>query len=222
MNIINILTDDSLDTIKLQMIDYIIANDPNFSIEIIQMKLELLINNYSKISEDEKQKKIIEKKIMDILKNKNIYQNLDKNYLTMLFKNANFQEGILILYAMNEDKIGLLNYYMDNDMYNKIIAVTDEFGSKNSKYYLQILNYFLSKVNDSNKSEFESYIKVLMNKINNKGYMNPNIIKIVSQKLGNKIKFSLLKPYILNTIKEKYNTYQSTLNEKEKNRKGFK
>ena len=28
-----------------------------------------------------------------------------------------------MLYAMNEDKIGLLNYYMDNDMYNKIIAV---------------------------------------------------------------------------------------------------
>ena len=216
MNIINILTDDSLDTIKLQMIDYIIANDSNFLPEIIQMKLELLINNYSKISEDEKQKKIIEKKIIDIIKNKNIYQDLDKNYLTMLFKNANFQEGILMLYAMNEDKIGLLNYYMDNDMYNKIIAVTDEFGSKNSKYYLQILNYFLSKVNDSNKSEFESYIKVLMNKINNKGYMNPNIIKIVSQKLGNKIKFSLLKPFILNTIKEKYNTFQSTLKEKEK------
>ena len=216
MNIINILTDDSLDHIKLQMIDYIIMYDENYPIEIIQMKLELLINSYSKSSEDEKQKTIIGKKIIEIIKNKNIYQKLDKKYLTMLFKSSNFQEGILILYALNEDKIGLLNYYIDNDMYNKIIAVTDEFGSKNSKYYLQILNYFLSKVNDSNKSDFESYIKVLMNKINNKGLMNPNIIKIVSKKLGNKIKFHLLKPYILNIIKEKYNTYQSTLNEKEK------
>ena len=133
----------------------------------------------------------------------------------MIFKGANFQEGLLILYAMSDDKVNLLNYYMENDMYNKIIAVTDEFGSKNSKYYLQILNYFLSKVNDSNKSEFESYIKVLMNKINNKGLMNPIIIKIVTKKLGNKIKFSLLKPYLLNIIKEKYNIYQSTLAEKE-------
>ena len=216
MNIINILTDESLDPIKLQMIDYIIANDVNYPSEIIKMKLELLINNYSKLSEDEKQKKAIEKKILEIIKNKNLLQNLDKNYLIMLFKSANFQEGIIILYIMNEDKIGLLNYYMDNDMYNKIIAVTDEFGTKNSKYYLQILNYFLSKINDSNKSDLESYIKVLMNKINNKGLMNPNIIKIVSQKLGNKIKFNLLKPYLLNIIKEKYNTYQSTLNEKEK------
>ena len=35
------------------------------------------------------------------------------------------------------------------------------------------------------------------------------------EKLGNKIKFSLLKPYIINITKEKYNTYQSTLKEKE-------
>ena len=215
-NIINILIDDSLDSIKLQMIDYIIANDDDYPKEIIQMKLEILAYNYSKLNDDdEKQKKIIEKKIIEIIKNKDIYKNLDKNYITMIFKGANFQEGLLILYAMSDDKVNLLNYYMENDMYNKIIAVTDEFGSKNSEYYLQILNYFLSKINDSNKSEFESYIKVLMNKINNKGLMNPIIIKIVTKKLGNKIKFSLLKPYLLNIIKEKYNIYQSTLAEKE-------
>ena len=159
-NIINILIDDSLDSIKLQMIDYIIANDDDYPKEIIQMKLEILAYNYSKLNnDDEKQKKIIEKKIIEIIKNKEIYQNLDKNYITMIFKGANFQEGLLILYAMSDDKVNLLNYYMENDMYNKIIAVTDEFGSKNSEYYLQILNYFLSKINDSNKSEFESYIK---------------------------------------------------------------
>ena len=215
MNIINILTDESLDEIKLQMIEYIIANDKNYPIEIIQMKLEILINNYSKASE-EKQKKIFEKKIIDVIKNKNIYKNLDKNYLTLIFQTANFQEGLLILFSMNEDKINLLNYYMEHDMYNKIIAVTDEFGSRNSKYYLQILNYFLSKINEINKSDFESYIKVLLNKINEKGYMNPIIIQNVYQKLGNKVKFSLLKPFILNIIKEKNNVYQTTLKEKEK------
>ena len=215
MNIINILIDDSLDTIKLQMIDYIMANDEDYPKEIIQMKIEILVNNYSNLNDDEKQKKIIEKKIIDIIKNKDINQNLDKNYLIMLFKGVNFQEGILVLYSMDDDKESLLSYYMENDMYNKIIAVTDEFGEKNSEYYLQILNYFLSKINDSNKSEFESYIKVLMGKINNKGLMNPIILKIVSEKLGNKIKFSLLKPYILNIIKEKYNIYQSNLTKKE-------
>ena len=215
MNIINILIDDSLDTIKLQMIDYIMANDEDYPKEIIQMKIEILVNNYSNLNDDEKQKKIIEKKIIDIIKNKDINQNLDKNYLIMLFKGANFQEGILVLYSMDDDKESLLSYYMENDMYNKIIAVTDEFGEKNSDYYLQILNYFLSKINDSNKSEFESYIKVLMGKINNKGLMNPIILKIVSEKLGNKIKFNLLKPYILNIIKEKYNIYQSNLTKKE-------
>jgi len=81
MDIINILTDESLDEIKLQMIEYIISNDMNYPIEIIQMKLEILINNYSKVSE-EKQKKIFEKKIIDIIKNKKIYKYLDMNYLT--------------------------------------------------------------------------------------------------------------------------------------------
>ena len=115
MDIINILTDESLDEIKLQMIEYIIVNDANYPIEIIQMKLEILINNYSKVSE-EKQKKIFEKKIIDIIKNKNIYKNLDKNYLTLIFQTANFQEGLLVLFSMNEDKINLLNYYMEHDM----------------------------------------------------------------------------------------------------------
>ena len=214
-NVINILTDDSLNNIKLQMIDYIIANDENYPIDIIQMKIEILVSNYSLI-EDDKQKKLIEEKIIDIIKNKKICKSLDKNYLKLLFEGINFQNGLLILYAVHEDKLNLLNYYMEHDMYNKIIAVTDEFGSKNSKYYLQILNYFISKINDENKSDFESYIKVLMNKINDKGLMNPNIIKVVSNKLKDKIKFSLLKPYILNIMKEKYNTYQSTLKEKEK------
>ena len=214
-NVINILTDDSLNNIKLQMIDYIIANDENYPIDIIQMKIEILVSNYSLI-EDDKQKKLIEEKIIEIIKNKKICKSLDKNYLKLLFEGINFQNGLLILYAVHEDKLNLLNYYMEHDMYNKIIAVTDEFGSKNSKYYLQILNYFISKINDENKSDFESYIKVLMNKINDKGLMNPNIIKVVSNKLKDKIKFSLLKPYILNIMKEKYNTYQSTLKEKEK------
>ncbi len=214
-NVINILTDDSLNNIKLQMIDYIIANDENYPIDIIQMKIEILVSNYSLI-EDDKQKKLIEEKIIDIIKNKKICKSLDKNYLKLLFEGINFQNGLLILYAVHEDKLNLLNYYMEHDTYNKIIAVTDEFGSKNSKYYLQILNYFISKINDENKSDFESYIKVLMNKINDKGLMNPNIIKVVSNKLKDKIKFSLLKPYILNIMKEKYNTYQSTLKEKEK------
>ena len=214
-NVINILTDDSLNNIKLQMIDYIIANDENYPIDIIQMKIEILVSNYSLI-EDDKQKKLIEEKIIDIIKNKKICKSLDKNYLKLLFETINFQNGLLILYAVHEDKLNLLNYYMEHDMYNKIIAVTDEFGSKNSKYYLQILNYFISKINDENKFDFESYIKVLMNKINDKGLMNPNIIKVVSNKLKDKIKFSLLKPYILNIMKEKYNTYQSTLKEKEK------
>ena len=214
-NVLNILTDDCFNDIKLQMIDVILAHDPNIPIDLIQMKIEILINKYSSIN-DENQRKIIEDKIKEILKNKNICKLLDKNYLTLLFQTSNFQEGILILYAMNGDKVNLLNYYMDNDMYNKIIALTDEFGAINSNYYIKILNYFISKYNDNDKENFESYIKVLLNKINNKGYMNPNILKEVSKKLKNKIKFSLLKPYLLNIMKEKYNTFQSTLKEKEK------
>ena len=215
MNIINILTDDTFNDIKIQMIDAILSHDKKYPIELVRMKIELLINKYSLIKEEE-QKKVIEDKIIEILKNKNICSKLDKNYLTLLFQTSDFQEGILILNAIYGDKINLLNYYMDNDMYNKIIAVTDEFGAINSNYYIQILNYFITKYNENNKEDFESYIKVLLNKINDKGYMNPNIIKDVSIKLKNKIKFSLLKPYILNIMKEKYNVYQTSLKEKEK------
>ena len=215
MNVINILTDDTFNDIKLQMIDVILTHDRKYPIELVRMKIEILINKYA-LTKEENQKIIIEEKIKEILKNKNICTKLDKNYLTLLFQTSDFQEGILILNAINGDKINLLNYYMDNNMFNKIIAVTDEFGAINSNYYIQILNYFISKFNENNKGDFESYIKVLMNKINDKGYMNPNIIKDVSKKLKNNIKFSLLKPFILNIMKEKYNTYQITLKEKEK------
>ena len=221
MNVINILTDDYFNDIKIQMIDVIISHDKKFPIELIRMKIEILINKYSLIGnenekEDDDKKLYIEQEIIKILRDKIICQRLDKNYLTLLFQTSNFQEGILIINAINGDKLNLLNYYMDNNMYNKIIAVTDEFGEINSNYYLQILNYFISHYSDNNKEYFESYIKVLMNKINEKGYMNPNIIKDVSKKLKNKIKFSLLKPYILNIMKEKYINYQSSFKEKKK------
>ena len=215
MHVLDILTDDSFNDIKLQMIDVIISHDKHYPIDLIRMKIEILINKYN-LLKDEEEKKIIEDKIIDILKNKNICKKLDKNYLTLLFQTSNFQEGILILNAINGDKINLLNYYMDNNLYNKIIAVTDEFGSINSNYYIRILNYFIRQYNENNNEDFESYIKVLLNKINDKGYMNPNILKDVSKKLKNKIKFSLLKPFILNIMKEKYNSYQSSLKEKEK------
>ena len=215
INVINILTDDSFNELKLQMIELIISHDKNYPIDLIKMKIEILINKYSLLNDDNK-KKIVEDKILEILKNRNIYKKLDKNYLTLLFKTSDFQEGIIILNALNGDKKSLLNYYMDNNLYNKIIAVTDEFGIINSNYYIQILNYFILNYNDNNKEDFESYIKVLMNKINNKGYMNPIIIKEVSTKLKGKIKFSLLKPFIINIMKEKYNIYLSTSLEKEK------
>ena len=215
INVINILTDDSFNELKLQMIELIISHDKNYPIDLIKMKIEILINKYSLLNDDNK-KKIVEDKILEILKNRNLYKKLDKNYLTLLFKTSDFQEGIIILNALNGDKKSLLNYYMDNNLYNKIIAVTDEFGIINSNYYIQILNYFILNYNDNNKEDFESYIKVLMNKINNKGYMNPIIIKEVSTKLKGKIKFSLLKPFIINIMKEKYNIYLSTSLEKEK------
>ena len=213
--VLDLLIDDCFDDIKLQMIDIIQAHDICVSIEIITLKIELLINKYSSIN-DQNKKETIEDEIIKLLKDKNIYNSLDKNYITLLFQTSNFQEGLLIMHAMNGDKIDLLNYYMDKNMYNKLIAVTDEFGAINSNYYLQILNYFISKYNDIKNEDFESYIKVLMNKIYNKGYMNPNIIKDVSKKLKNKIKFSVLKPFIINIMKEKFNIYQSSLKEKEK------
>ena len=215
LNVINILTDDYFNDLKLKMIELIISHDKNYPIELIRMKIEILINKYSLLNEEDK-KKLIEDKIIEILKNKNICKKLDKNYLILLFQTSDFQEGILILNAIRGDKINLLNYYMDNNLYNKIIAVTDEFATINSNYYIQILNYFISKYNDNNKEDFESYIKVLLNKINNKGYMNPVIIKEVSKKLKGKIKFNLIKPFIIKIMKEKYNIYLSKLLEKEK------
>ena len=215
MNVLNILTDDSFNDIKTQMIDVILSHDKEYPIDIIRIKIEILINKYNSI-QDEKQKRDTEEEIIGILKNKNICKKLDKNYLSVLFQTSNFQEGILILNAINDDKVNLLNYYMDNNMYNKIIAVTDEFGTMDHNYYIRILNYFINQYNEKGEEDFESYIKVLLNKINDKGYMNPNIIKDVSTKLKNKIKFSLLKPYILNIMKENNNSFQSTLKEKYK------
>ena len=111
INVINILTDDSFNELKLQMIELIISHDKNYPIDLIKMKIEILINKYSLLNDDNK-KKIVEDKILEILKNRNIYKKLDKNYLTLLFKTSDFQEGIIILNALNGDKKSLLNYYI--------------------------------------------------------------------------------------------------------------
>ena len=220
INILNIITDDSLNDIKIHIIDNIINKDKNYPIEVFQQKIEIFISKYISLENNEEKIKC-GNQIIRLLKEKGMYKKLDKIYLSILFKSADFIDGLIILNNLNGDKISLLNYYMENDMDKRILAEADEYGAINSNYYIRILNYFLNKYisNDKEKTIIESHIKVLLNKIQEKGFMSPMIIKEISKKLKGKVKFILLKPFIINMMKEKNNALEASENEKEKNKK---
>jgi len=66
--------------------------------------------------------------IIQLIKNKKFQSKIDKNYVLMLFKMYNFTHGIITLSEILELRQELLSIYMDNQEFEKIINICENFG----------------------------------------------------------------------------------------------
>ena len=169
-----------------------------FSKEMIHRRIEL----YLEEKDEENNKKIIE-----MLGDNKFKDKYDIQYLIMLFKFKEFKQGIEFISQLINKKQELLNIYMLNKEYQKIIDmcnISDESGISSIGI---ILNYFLDKklrsqLDESGITEINEYLKKLLEKILDDNLLLPiSVLNIINEK-NNEIPVEILNFFIEKSIEK--------------------
>ena len=206
---------DKYENIRENMLNFIIENDKNCSSKIIYRKIEISLVKYNQF-ESNNQSKLQNPyidEIINILKNKNKLEKIDKKYIMTLFITYNFKEGIIYLNEILNDQMRLLQIYMENKNYEKILNICDSYGQKNNDIYFQSLYYFIKTYSEDNSTE--KYIDMLLARLYEKGLLTTIAIVEISKKLQNHMKFSIIRKYISNVFKDNLITLDSGKKERD-------
>ena len=193
-----------------KILDFIIFNDKDFSKEIIHRKFVILMKKYL-----ENKEKIYSDELVNLIKNTNIQNKIDQNYILTIFKTNNFKEGIIALCEILNLHNELMAYYMESKNYDNLLKICDNYSYMNKNILVQNLNYFIDQYK-INKNTL-NYIEILLAKISEMNLITPILLLEISKKMEGILKFNVLKKYINIILKEQINITENCSKEKEEN-----
>ena len=175
--------------------------------KIIQRRIELFLEE-----KDENYKL----NILKMLKDKKYMNKFNKENLMILFKYNKFKEGINMLKEISNQKQDLIQFYIENKNYDKLIEIIDNIILNNEKieeknindkfnpdlsFIVIILKFFISQKNKNADKKLDVYIKNILNKISNSSelFFSHDFIKILYE-LNNEFSLDDLNIYINNII----------------------
>ena len=175
--------------------------------KIIQRRIELFLEE-----KDEDYKL----NILKMLKDKKYMNKFNKENLMILFKYNKFKEGINMLKEISNQKQDLIQFYIENKNYDKLIEIIDNIILNNEKieeknindkfnpdlsFIVIILKFFISQKNKNADKKLDVYIKNILNKISNSSelFFSHDFIKILYE-LNNEFSLDDLNIYINNII----------------------
>ena len=175
--------------------------------KIIQRRIELFLEE-----KDENYKL----NILKMLKDKKYMNKFNKENLMILFKYNKFKEGINMLKEISNQKQDLIQFYIENKNYDKLIEIIDNIILNNEKieeknindkfnpdlsFIVIILKFFISQKNKNAGKKVDIYIKNILNKISNSSelFFSHDFIKILYE-LNNEFSLDDLNIYINNII----------------------
>ena len=175
--------------------------------KIIQRRIELFLEE-----KDENYKL----NILKMLKDKKYMNKFNKENLMILFKYNKFKEGINMLKEISNQKQDLIQFYIENKNYDKLIEIIDNIILNNEKieeknindkfnpdlsFIVIILKFFISQKNKNADKKVDIYIKNILNKISNSSelFFAYDFIKILYE-LNNEFSLDDLNIYINNII----------------------
>ena len=206
------------------LLDNIMKNDQKCPKQVILRRIELYVDKYNENKDSGLE---IVEKIGKIINDPKFRDQLDKNYLLMLFKISGFSQGVTELSKIMSLDQDLLQIYMETHDYEKINSTCETLmrkkemerdndkdneneGKKNNKinYWLQALNYYMDISTKSTKNYLGNYIIQVLDKLTESKDENfsPMILLDIINKVrsthGHIIEFKVIKKYILNWIKK--------------------
>lgn len=199
-----------------KLLDLIMDKDNNCPALIIHRRIELYLEKYknSSVSTEDNYKTI--ETIKSLLRNEKYQNIMDKNYLLMLFKIYNFTNGITELSEIMELKQELLQIYMENHNYDKIIDACQHYGSVEVNYWVQALNYFISISTEGTKSFLEKYIKRILQEVSQNESLSPLLLLEIIKKSKN-VQFVTVKDVLLDFFKKNKESLTEDKRETENN-----
>ena len=198
--------------------DKIDAYGIEYDEKIIQRRIELFLEE-----KDENYKL----NILKMLKDKKYMNKFNKENLMILFKYNKFKEGINMLKEISNQKQDLIQFYIENKNYDKLIEIIDNIILNNEKieeknindkfnpdlsFIVIILKFFISQKNKNADKKLDVYIKNILNKISNSSelFFAHDFIKILYE-LNNEFSLDDLNIYINNIINKENLSLSTTL-----------
>ena len=172
--------------------------------------------------------------IIKMLKNKRYKNKYNKNKLFLLFKYNKFKEGIDALNEIGNKKQDLIQYYINNKNYDKLMEIIDDIiynnekiGEKNNdkfnpniSFIIIILKFFIHEKNKYDNKNIDIYIKNILNKVSNNPdlFFSHEFIKILYE-INSEFSLNDITYYLNNIIGKEIvsiSTYLYHINESKK------
>ena len=186
--------------------------------KIIQRRIELYLEE-----KDENYKSTI----LKILKDNKYMNKYNKENLMILFKYNKFKEGINTLKEISNKKQDLIQLYMYQKNYDKLIEIIDNIIRNNDKideknindkfnpdisFIVIILKFFILEKNKNDDKKLDVYIKNILNKISNSSelFFSHDFINILYE-LNNDFSINDINIYINNIISKENLSLSSSL-----------
>ena len=121
----------------------------------------------------EESKAIIQEEINSILSIKKYYELMDKNYLKMIFKLANFTSGVIELAKLENNDQEILSVFIEEENFDQIINTCLNYSYKDKLIWVQAFSYFV------NHDDFERsipYIKKTLDYISQYNLLSPIVV----------------------------------------------
>ena len=211
-----------------KLLEKIMNEDANCPKPIILRRIELYMENYL---EKEKQAKNSGKEYADKIKDiiRKYKNNLDINYLLMLFKISGFDEGLSELGKIINLEQDLLQIYMEKKDYDKINQTCKDLmkETKDKKLkinsWLKALNFYIDISNESNYNELSVYIiEVLDNLAKQENFSPLNLLDIIKNASNDKnkvIEMKVLRKFLKDWIEQKKDSLENDKRITEENTK---
>ena len=198
-----------------KVLDLIMEKDEHCPSLIIHRRIELYLEKLKSTDIADDNYKVTEN-IKALLRNEKYQTIMDKNYLLMLFKIYNYTNGITELSEIMELKQELLQIYMENHNYDKIIDVCKRYGQYEVNYWVQALNYFIGITTVGTKSFIEKYIKQILNEVSKNESISPLLLLEIIKK-GQNVPFATVKEILINFFKRNKDALMEDKREAESN-----
>ena len=201
----------------LMIFDKLVTYPITFDKKVFHRRIELYLEEFHNIKDEkDKIKEIIKKNIIDLLWNYKYKNNYDFEYLILIFKYYNFEEGIEIISDQKNSYDDFLFFLFDKKEYNKIIKIFKKNSPKERALWEKCLQIFLAHLKEKPKEEqqnkilkstFQEFLSILLE---NEIIPSIEILQIINE-INNEIPIELVKNFFLAVTKKENDTLVNNL-----------